>query len=68
MIDIKQRERQAWATGDYRTIGARLQIVSETLCEAVDLRGGQTVLDVATGTGNTAIAAARRWCYVTAID
>jgi SAM-dependent methyltransferase len=68
MIDIKQRQRQAWATGDYRTIGARLQIVSETLCEAVDLRGGQTVLDVATGTGNTAIAAARRWCDVTAID
>lgn len=68
MIDIKQRQRQAWATGDYRTIGARLQIVSETLCEAVDLRGGQTVLDVATGTGNTAIAAARRSCDVTAID
>jgi ubiquinone/menaquinone biosynthesis C-methylase UbiE len=38
------------------------------LCEAVDLRGGQTVLDVATGTGNTAIAAARRWCEVAAID
>ncbi len=68
MIDINQRQRQAWATGDYRTIGARLQIVSETLCEAVDLRGGRTVLDVATGTGNTAIAAARRWCAVTAID
>jgi ubiquinone/menaquinone biosynthesis C-methylase UbiE len=68
MIDLKQRQRQAWQAGDYRTIGATLQIVSETLCEAVDLRGGEAVLDVATGTGNTAIAAARRWCDVTAID
>ena len=68
MSEIKQRQRQAWATGDYRTVAARLQIVSELLCEAVDLRGGQSVLDVATGTGNTAIAAARRWCDVTAID
>jgi hypothetical protein len=59
MIDLKQRQRQAWQAGDYRTIGAKLQIVSETLCEAVDLRGGQAVLDVAAGTGNTAIAAAR---------
>ena len=68
MGDVKQRQRQAWAAGDYRTAGARIQIVSEMLCEAVDLRGGQTVLDVATGTGNTAIAAARRWCEVAAID
>ena len=66
--EVKQRQRQAWAAGDYRTAGARIQIVSEMLCEAVDLRGGQTVLDVATGTGNTAIAAARRWCEVAAID
>jgi ubiquinone/menaquinone biosynthesis C-methylase UbiE len=66
--DVKQRQRQAWAAGDYRTAGARIQIVSEMLCEAVDLRGVQTVLDVATGTGNTAIAAARRWCEVAAID
>lgn len=68
MSEVKQRQRLAWAAGDYRTVAARLQIVSEMLCETVDLRGGQTVLDVATGTGNTAIAAARRWCDVTAID
>jgi len=43
-------------------------IVSELLCEAVDLRAGQRVLDVATGSGNTALAAARRWCEVTGID
>ncbi len=43
-------------------------LVSELLCEAVDLRSNQKVLDVAAGTGNTAIAAARRWCDVTAVD
>jgi hypothetical protein len=52
MNNVKQRQRQALAAGDYRTVGARLQIVSELLCEAVDLRAGQTVLDVATDTGN----------------
>jgi SAM-dependent methyltransferase len=49
-------------------IGARLPLVAEELCEAVDLRSGERVLDVATGTGNAAIAAARRWCSVTGID
>jgi hypothetical protein len=39
MTEVNQRQRQAWATGDYRTVTARLQIVSELLCEAVDLRG-----------------------------
>jgi hypothetical protein len=42
MSDVKQRQRQAWTAGDCPTIGARIQIVSEMLCEAVDLRGGQT--------------------------
>jgi ubiquinone/menaquinone biosynthesis C-methylase UbiE len=57
-----------WAYGDYTVVGTTLQIVSEQLCEAVDLRGGQRVLDVASGTGNTAIAAARRACDVVGID
>ena len=42
--------------------------MSELLCEAVDLRPGQTVLDVATGSGNTALAAARRFGETTGID
>lgn len=49
-------------------IGSRLVIVSELLCEAVDLRANHRVLDVATGHGNTALAAARRGCDVTGID
>jgi ubiquinone/menaquinone biosynthesis C-methylase UbiE len=57
-----------WALGDYTVVGTTLQIVAEELCEAVDLRGGQRVLDIATGSGNAAIAAARRACDVVGID
>ncbi|MBA4116765.1 MAG: class I SAM-dependent methyltransferase, partial [Rubrobacter sp.] len=65
---IKERQQRAWASGDYAMFGAALLIMSELLCEAVDLRPGQTVLDVATGSGNTALAAARRSCETTGID
>ena len=65
---IKTRQQATWASGDYAIIGSTLQIVGETLCEALDLRSGQRVLDVAAGNGNAALAAARRWCEVTAAD
>jgi SAM-dependent methyltransferase len=65
---IKKRQEEAWAAGDYPAIGATLVVVSETLCETADLRAGHRVLDVATGSGNTALAAARRFCRVTAVD
>ena len=65
---LKERQKVAWASGDYAAFGATLLVMSELLCEAVDLRPGQTVLDVATGSGNTALAAARRSCETTAID
>jgi SAM-dependent methyltransferase len=65
---IKQRQQAAWASGDYAEIGARLYLTSELLCEAVDLRAGQRVLDVACGSGNAALAAARRFCPVVGVD
>lgn len=64
----KGRQQEMWGAGDYAAVATPLQIVAETLCEAVDLRAGWKVLDVATGTGNAAIAAARRRCHVTGID
>jgi ubiquinone/menaquinone biosynthesis C-methylase UbiE len=65
---IKQRQQATWASGDYAVIGSTLQIVGETLCEAVDPSAGWRVLDVAAGNGNASLAAARRGCDVTASD
>ena len=65
---IKARQQAAWSSGDYAVIGTTLQLVGELLAEAMDLRAGQTVLDVAAGNGNATLAAARRWCEVTSTD
>lgn len=65
---IKTKQNAAWASGDYAVVGTTLQIVGETLAEALDLRSGQKVLDVAAGNGNFTIAAARRWTDVTSTD
>jgi len=65
---IKGRQQAAWGSGDYAVVGTTLQIVGETLCEAVDLRSGQRVLDVAAGNGNATLAAARRFAEVVSTD
>jgi ubiquinone/menaquinone biosynthesis C-methylase UbiE len=65
---LKTRQRAAWSSGDYGVVGTTLQIVGESLCEAVDLRAGSSVLDVAGGNGNCSLAAARRWCDVMSTD
>jgi SAM-dependent methyltransferase len=65
---IKQKQQATWASGDYGSIGTRLQIVGELLAEAVDLRAGERVLDVAAGNGNATLAAARRFARVTSTD
>jgi ubiquinone/menaquinone biosynthesis C-methylase UbiE len=65
---LKTRQQAAWSSGDYALIGTTLQIVGEELCEALDLHSGSKVLDVAAGNGNVSLAAARRWCEVTATD
>ena len=65
---VKARQQAAWSSGDYAVVGTTLQIVGETLCEAVDLRGGQRVLDVAAGNGNATLAAARRFADVVSTD
>ncbi|MGT2432075.1 methyltransferase domain-containing protein [Cupriavidus basilensis] len=65
---VKTRQQAAWSAGNYAVVGTTLQIVGENLCEALDLRSGARVLDVAAGNGNATLAAARRWCEVTSTD
>ncbi len=65
---IKARQQVAWAAGDYAVLGSTLQLSGELLCEALDLRSGSLVLDVAAGNGNVTLAAARRGARVTSTD
>jgi ubiquinone/menaquinone biosynthesis C-methylase UbiE len=65
---VKAKQQTAWSAGDYAVVGTTLQIVGEQLAEAMDLRAGQKVLDIAAGNGNFTLAAARRWCEVTSTD
>lgn len=65
---IKSKQNMAWASGDYAKIGTTLQIVGESLAEAMDLAPGCAVLDVAAGNGNATLAFARRGCAVTSTD
>ena len=62
---IKTKQQAAWSSGDYAVVGATLQIVGEQLAEAMDLRAGAKVLDIAAGNGNFTLAAAHSWCDVT---
>jgi SAM-dependent methyltransferase len=65
---IKARQQETWASGDYAAVGARIPIISERLCDSADLRAGWRVLDVAGGSGNAALAAARSGCEVVLTD
>ena len=65
---ITARQRGVWASGDYSAVAARIPVISELLCDAADLRAGDRVLDVAGGSGNTALAAARLGARVTSLD
>lgn len=65
---IKVRQQATWASGDYSIVGTTLQVVGERLCDAIDLRAGERVLDVAAGNGNATLAAARHFALVTSTD
>ena len=65
---IKQRQRATWASGDYHMIGTQIVLSSELMIEALDVHADERVLDVATGSGNAALAAARRGCSVVGVD
>jgi cyclopropane fatty-acyl-phospholipid synthase-like methyltransferase len=65
---VKASQRQMWASGNYAAVAARIAPMAEHLAEAAGLRPGDRVLDVATGSGNAALAAARYGAEVTGID
>lgn len=66
--EIKARQQVVWSSGDYGKIAWLTVPLADEICEAVELRAGSKVLDVATGTGHVALAAARRFCRATGVD
>lgn len=65
---VKRRQQATWASGDFSVVAARIVYEAEHLCETADLQAGWRVLDVATGSGNAALAAARRGCDAVGVD
>jgi ubiquinone/menaquinone biosynthesis C-methylase UbiE len=65
---VKSRQQTVWASGDFSVVAARIVFQAEHLCETADLQAGWRVLDVATGSGNAALAAARRGCDAVGVD
>src|SRR5262249_36312518 len=65
---IKARQQETWASGDFAVIASRIVLVSERLADAADVSAGWRVLDVACGTGNAALAAARCGADVLGVD
>jgi SAM-dependent methyltransferase len=65
---VKERQQQAWASGDFAVVASRIVLAAEQLCDTADLHAGWRVLDVATGSGNAAIAAARHGCTAVGVD
>lgn len=65
---VKQRQQAAWSSGDFAVVAARIVLTAEHLVDTADLHAGWSVLDVATGSGNAAIAAARLGCHAVGVD
>src|SRR6185295_5420621 len=65
---VKERQQATWASGDFSVVAARILYQAEQLCETAELQAGWRVLDVATGSGNAALAAARRHCDAVGVD
>lgn len=66
--EILGRQRAMWAAGDYPDLARSIEPVAEFAVEAAGVTAGAEVLDVATGSGNAALAAARLGAHVTALD
>ena len=66
--ELRAKQQQVWSSGDYNKIAALTVPVNEAVVTAAGIAPGENVLDIATGTGHSALAAARGGAHVTGID
>jgi ubiquinone/menaquinone biosynthesis C-methylase UbiE len=66
---LKQGQQRTWSEGDFSMVAGLVMPVAEGLVEAMEIVPGERILDVACGSGNGALAAARRsWGDVVGVD
>jgi 2-polyprenyl-3-methyl-5-hydroxy-6-metoxy-1,4-benzoquinol methylase len=68
MENLKTKLKATWTAGDFGQIADAYQAEAAEFIERLNLQPGEKVLDVACGTGNTAIPAARQGAIVTGVD
>ena len=68
LAELRDKQQKVWSSGDYNRIAHLTVPVSEHLVEHAGIFPGERVLDVATGTGHVALAAARRGAVATGMD
>jgi ubiquinone/menaquinone biosynthesis C-methylase UbiE len=68
LTELKQKHRATWAAGDYNEIARGIQSVADHVVRSARIRAGEQVLDLACGTGNTALMARARGAAVTGLD
>lgn len=68
LVDLKEKHRAMWAAGDYDRIAEGILAVADHVVRSARIRAGERVLDIACGTGNTALAARARGAVVTGLD
>jgi ubiquinone/menaquinone biosynthesis C-methylase UbiE len=66
--EFKSRQRATWDAGDYATLSERIEDVGRLVVARAAIETRMQVLDVACGTGNAAIQAARLGARVTGLD
>lgn len=65
---LKERMRATWMAGDFGVIATFISDAAQDFVGRLKIAPGSRVLDVACGTGNTAIPAARAGANVTGVD
>jgi SAM-dependent methyltransferase len=68
LAELKKKHRATWASGDYDQIARGIRSVADHVVRVARIRAGERVLDVACGTGNTALVARARGAEVTGLD